>query len=311
MPENKLFPPEGLRPPTPCSLPLLQSAAADGSILEGCVDRCDGELALHLSLDGIRGYIPPSEVLSPWISGAQREISVLSRVGRRVCFTVQSVTADEKGAPLALLSRADAQERALDWFLTNLRPGSVITARITSLAPFGAFADIGCGVIAMLPLEHISVSRISHPSDRFSSGQKILAVIRAMDPERRRFTLTHRELLGTWMENASRFQVGDTVTGIVRSIREYGTFIELTPNLSGLADNREGICEGDAVSVRIRSIRPENMKVKLQLIDRLPPPENPAPLRYQITDGVLERWIYSPPGCVKTPVETDFTEARP
>ena len=100
MPENKLFPPEGLRPPTPCSLPLLQSAAADGSILEGCVDRCDGELALHLSLDGIRGYIPPSEVLSPWISGAQREISVLSRVGRRVCFTVQSVTADEKGAPL-------------------------------------------------------------------------------------------------------------------------------------------------------------------------------------------------------------------
>ena len=113
MPENKLFPPEGLRPPTPCSLPLLQSAAADGSILEGCVDRCDGELALHLSLDGIRGYIPPSEVLSPWISGAQREISVLSRVGRRVCFTVQSVTADEKGAPLALLSRADAQERAL------------------------------------------------------------------------------------------------------------------------------------------------------------------------------------------------------
>ena len=163
----------------------------------------------------------------------------------------------------------------------------------------------------MLPLEHISVSRISHPADRFSPGQKILAVIRAMDPERRRFTLTHRELLGTWMENASRFQVGDTVTGIVRSIREYGTFIELTPNLSGLADNREGICEGDAVSVRIRSIRPENMKVKLQLIDRLPPPENPAPLRYQITDGVLERWIYSPPGCVKTPVETDFTEARP
>ena len=311
MPENKLFPPEGLRPPTPCSLQLLQSAASDGSILEGTADHCDGELALHLSLDGIRGYIPPREVISPWVSGAQREISVLSRVGRRVCFTVQSVTADEKGAPLALLSRAKAQEQALAWFLSNLRPGSVITARITSLAPFGAFADMGCGVIAMLPLEHISVSRISHPADRFSPGQKILAVIRTIDPERRRFTLTHRELLGTWMDNASRFQVGDTVTGIVRSIREYGTFIELTPNLSGLADNREGICEGDAVSVRIRSIRPENMKVKLQLIDRLPPPENPAPLRYQITDGVLERWIYSPPGCVKTPVETDFTEARP
>lgn len=311
MPENKLFPPEGLCPPTPCTLQLLQSAAADGSILEGTVDRCDGELALHLSLDGIRGYIPPEEVISPWVSGARREISVLSRVGRRVCFLVRSVSADEKGAPLAILSRAGAQEQAIRWFLTHLRPGSVVTARVTSLAPFGAFADIGCGVIAMLPLEHISISRIAHPADRFSPGQKILAVIRAMDPERRRFTLTHRELLGTWMENASRFQAGDTVTGIVRSIREYGSFIELTPNLSGLADNREDLCVGDTVSVRIRSIRPENMKIKLQIIDRLPPPEAPAPLRYQITDGVLERWVYFPPGCEKPAVETDFTAALP
>ena len=64
---------------------------------------------------------------------------------------------------------------------------------------------------------------------------------------------------------------------------------------------------GDGVSVFIKSIRPERMKIKLQIIDRLPPAE-PAPPAYQITDGQLDRWVYSPPGCEKT-VETVFTAA--
>ena len=246
MPENKLFPPEGLRPPTPCSLPLLQSAAADGSILEGCVDRCDGELALHLSLDGIRGYIPPSEVLSPWISGAQRDIAVLSRVGKPACFLVTALRADEKGAPTALLSRRAVQERAMDFFLEHLRPGSVVTAVVTHLESFGAFLDIGCGIVAMLPIEHISVSRISHPKERFRPGQKILAAVRSIDREKRRITMTHKELLGTWMENASWFHPGETVRGEVRSVKEYGSFIELAPNLSGLADAREDLRPGES-----------------------------------------------------------------
>ena len=131
-------------------------------------------------------------------------------------------------------------------------------------------------------------------------------MVRAVDRERRRITLTHRELLGTWMENASRFQPGETVRGIVRSVQPYGSFVELTPNLSGLADNREDLAAGDAVSVFIRSIRPQRMKIKLQVLEKLPPAEGPTPLTYQITDGQLAQWVYSPPGCERT-VETVFT----
>lgn len=69
--------------------------------------------------------------------------------------------------------------------------------------------------------------------------------------------MTHKELLGTWMENASWFCPGETVRGTVRSVKEYGSFIELTPNLSGLADAREKLDPGDGVSVYIKSIRPE------------------------------------------------------
>ena len=216
MPENNLYLPEGLRPPTACSRSVLQDALEHGTILESTVQRCDVRHTLHLPLGSIQGQIPREEVLSPWISGADREIAILSRVGKPVCFTVTSLHADEKGASVALLSRRAVQEKALDFFLETLQPGMVLTARVTHLESFGAFLDIGCGIIAMMPIEHISVSRIAHPRDRFQVGQKILAAVWSIDREKRRFTMTHRELLGTWMENASWFHPGETVRGTVR-----------------------------------------------------------------------------------------------
>lgn len=311
MSKNDLFPPEGSTPPETPTLEQLRAAVTSGTVLEGLVQRCSPEHDLYLSLGSVTARIPRSEVCAPWISGADREISILSRVGKSVCFKVKSLSADAKGAPVALLSRRQAQEEAMDWFLENLQPGDVLRCRVTHLAPFGAFLDIGRGVIALLPLESISISRIPHPSARFQVGQKILAVVANIDPLRRRITLTHKELLGTWMENASRFQPGETVRGIVRTIQDYGCFIELAPNLSGLADPIEGLSSGDCVSVYIKSIRQKGMKVKLQIIQRLPPLTVPEAPVYQITDGRLHHWVYSPADCGKSPIETDFTGACP
>lgn len=311
MPENKFFLPEGLRPPSDCSLSALKAAAENGDILEAVASRCGTDHTLFFSLGGTEGQMLRANAVAPWISGASRDISVLSRVGKLTCFTVKSVSADAKGAPVALLSRRAAQEQAMDFFLEHLQPGAVLTCRVTRLESFGAFLDIGCGIVAMLPIEHISVSRISHPRERFREGQKILAAVYSIDRERRRITMTHRELLGTWMENASRFAPGETVRGIVRSVKDYGSFIELAPNLSGLADAREGLNVGDAVSVYIKSIRPDRMKVKLQIIEKLPPIDQPDPVHYQITDGILTHWVYSQPGCEKSIIETDFTVPVP
>ena len=310
MPENKFFLPEGLRPPSDCSLTNLKAAAEHGEILEAVACRCGTDHTLFFSLGAVEGRMPRQEAVAPWISGASRDISVLSRVGKSTCFTVKSVFSDAKGAPVALLSRREAQEKAMG-FLECLTPGAVLTCRVIRLERFGAFLDIGCGIVAMLPIEHISVSRISHPKERFREGQKILAAVYAIDREHRRISMTHRELLGNWLENASWFQPGETVSGVVRSVKEYGSFIELTPNLSGLADCREELSPGDPVSVYIKSIRPERMKIKLQLIEKLPGPAPLSPLRYQITDGCLDRWVYSPPNYEKAPVETVFTAPSP
>lgn len=310
MPENKLYPPEGLRPPSPLTLDHLRGALESGAVLEAPVQRCGVDHTLHLSLGGVQGRIAREDAVAPWISGAERDIAVLSRVGKPTCFTVAALEADEKGAPLARLSRRAAQEQAMDFFLKHLEPGSVLTGRVTRLESFGAFVDIGCGIVAMLPIEHISVSRIAHPKERFQPGQKILAAVWSIDHSAKRITLTHRELLGTWMENASRFRPGETVRGVVRTVKDYGSFIELAPNLSGLADAKERLAPGDGVSVYIKSIRPERMKIKLQVIEKLPPAP-PEPIRYQVTDGKLDRWAYSPPNYEKTPVETVFTPPAP
>lgn len=311
MPENRLFPPEGWRDAPVPSLPQLREAAKSGQILQGAVTRCDSSHTLTVPMGSVRGFIPREEVVAPWVSGAQRDISILSRVGKEVSFTVRSVGSDEKGAPIAMLSRREAQEKALAFFLDTLQPGMVLACRVTHLAPFGAFLDIGCGIIAMLPIELISVSRLSNSSERFREGQKILAVVKDFDREKRRITMSHRELLGTWLENASRFAVGDTVQGIVRSVKDYGSFIELAPNLSGLAENRIGLTPGDRVSVYIKTIRPERMKIKLQVIEKLPPLDSPPEFSYQITDGRLEHWVYSPPDYEKAAVETVFTASGP
>ena len=140
-----------------------------------------------------------------------------------------------------------------------------------------------------------SVSRITHCNQRFSPGQKIYAAILGVDREARRISLTHRELLGTWAENAAGFRAGQAVTGIVRSVQPYGAFIELTPNLSGLAEPEDGLEPGQLVSVYIRSILPEKQKIKLTVLEQLDPRNVPPQLlRYYRTVGRLDRWEYAP-----------------
>jgi len=286
--------PEGRGPrfPEGQSLEFLREAMERQTVWEGMAVRCDARRELTVRFGGYEGVIPRTEAVHPAISGAERDIAVLSRVGRPVCFTVRSLSVDGGGRPHVSLSRRAAQEQAIAWLLGNVQPGMVLPARVTHLAPFGAFVDLGCGVASLVPLENISVSRISHPSARFQPGQDILVAVTGVAASSGRFYLTHKELLGTWLENAAGFAPGDAVPGIVRSVREYGAFIELAPNLSGLTDWRGDLFPGDEVSVYIKSIRPDRRKIKLQVIEVLGPAPAPAPLHYFITDGSIDGWEY-------------------
>ena len=308
---TSVFLPEGYRLHTPenraacSSLEGLRAAQASGAILEGMARLCSEDHALEVEVGPFTGIMPREEAALGIAEGSTREIAILSRVGKPVCFTVEDIPCPE-GVPRPRLSRRAVQRRALDSMLSSLRSGQILPAVVTHLEPFGAFVDIGCGVCSMISIENISVSRIPHPAARFQVGDRIRAVVLDLDPALERIYLTHKELLGTWAENAAQFRPGMTVPGVVRGVKEYGVFVELAPNLSGLAEKRPDLEEGDRVSVYIKSILPDRMKIKLLAIDKLPPAP-PAPLHYYIDQGTLEKWRYAPPGCVRVSCETTFS----
>ena len=279
----------------------ILSAAASGEILAGRVALCDRERNLHIDLGCMRGIIPKNECAMGIEEGDCAESAILSRVGRVVRFQV--LEAETKGAPLAVLSRRRVQERCRREYVDRLALGDVIEAAVTRLESFGAFCDVGEGIPALLPIAFLSVSRIPHPAARLRVGQSIRAVVQARD-ERGRLTLSMKELLGTWLQNAALFSPGQTVPGVVRSVAPYGIFVELTPNLSGLCEKTDGVREGDGAAVFIKSLLPEKMKCKLLLVDTFPPPPPQEP-RYFFTGGHMDAFYYSPPGCEKR-VETVF-----
>ena len=303
--------PEGRRLSAPDNLAACASkggllAARDrGAILEGRVLLCDANHDLIVRLGPYTGRIPRDQAALGISEGTTREIAILSRVGKPVCFTVESVEGEEPDLRI-VLSRRRAQLQAQEALMERLRPGMVIPATVTHLEPFGAFVDIGCGLVSMIGIERISVSRIPHPGCCFTVGQEILTAVLDTEPELGRVKLTHRELLGTWQENATRLSPGMTVSGYVRGIKDYGAFIELFPNLSGLAEPRAALQEGDRVSVYLKAVLPERMKIKLLVIDRLPAEPAPPPLTYYITGGTLTRWRYAPECCAKSGMETVF-----
>ena len=81
------------------------------------------------------------------------------------------------------------------------------------------------------------------------------------------------------------------MTGIVRSVMDYGIFVELAPNLTGLAEPLEGFQAGDSVSVYLKSILPDRQKIKLAIIGTVAP-QPPAPLVYRATAGRVVDWNY-------------------
>ncbi len=269
----------------------LADACRDRQILEGRAVICDSSHNLVVDCGCMRGLIPREEGAIGMNDGSVRDIAVISRVNRPVCFLVTGFQKNEDGKTIALLSRRAAQELCMKEYVSTLVPGDIVNARITHLETFGAFADIGCGIVSLLPIDMISVSRIDHPRERFSVGMDITAVIKAIDNGR--ISLTHKELLGTWQENAKNFSVGETVVGVVRSVKDYGVFIELSPNLSGLAEYREDLRPGDRVSVYIKAIVPERQKVKLIVIRTLPQDVPLPPIHYYKTSGSIQGWHYA------------------
>lgn len=280
--------PEGVNAALPTADDLRRGMGT-GEIFQARCIKCDEFHNLHLELKEIQGIIPREEAALGIREGTAKEIAILSRVGKWVSF--QAIGFDSRGT--AILSRRAAQAEAKSYFLNALRPGDIIPAVVQNAAEFGVFCDIGCGCTALMRIERCCISRLTTTAEHFHTGQHIHAAVLAVEDASGLIHLTGRELLGTWEENAELFRPGQTVTGTVRSVMPYGVFIELTPNLSGLAEPSFPLAPGDPVSVYIRSIQYDKHKLKLSVLEKLAEPQ-PASLTYFVTGGHLDSWKYHP-----------------
>ena len=284
----------------------LEEAIKQGSILESMCYMCDSAMNLHLKLGTVEGIIPKNESALGAECGKVKDIALISKVGKPVQFMVRRI--ERSNAQVrAILSRKEVQQACKTEYADALRPGDILRAKVTHLERFGAFVDIGAGLNSLIPIDMLSVSRIEHPAHRVHEGEVIRCAVRSK--EEGKITLSLREMLGTWEENARLFEAGQTVKGIVRSVESYGVFIELAPNLAGLAEYNAFVQTGQAVSVYIKSIMPEKMKIKLNIIDTFEQAQEAAPLEYFYEGSHMEYWRYTPENCIKV-IETDFGASK-
>ena len=125
----------------------LRQALEKQIILEAPVAMSDHNLNLIINFcHGIKGVIPKNEVV---FSDKEpvKDIAVLTRVGKVVCFKVVELNKDSEGNVIAILSRRAAQRECMEKYISHLMPGDIIPAKVTHLESFGAFLDIGCGLL--------------------------------------------------------------------------------------------------------------------------------------------------------------------
>ncbi len=139
---------------------------------------------------------------------------------------------------------------------------------VKNIKPYGAFIEIAGGVVGLAHIEDLSIARIKTPSERLKIGQKVDVVVKSIDRRTGKVILSYKETLGSWEENAKMFTTGMKAKGIVRETEKNknGIFIELTPNLVGMAEYEEGLQYGQTVDVYIKKIDNERKKVKLLII---------------------------------------------
>ena len=151
----------------------------------------------------------------------------------------------------------------------NLKEGNVVKGKVTNIKPYGAFVQINTGEVGLLHIEDISIARMKTPEERLKVGQNIPIMIKKIDNNLNRITLTYKELLGTWEENVEGLKEGTVINAIARETEKNkkGIFVEIKPNLVGMAEYKEGIEYGQDIKVYRKKIIPEKKKIKLIIKD--------------------------------------------
>ena len=248
----------------------LEEALAQGELVTGHVaEKTKGGLVVDV---GVRGFVPASQAglafiedLGPYVgeTWAMRPLEV-DRSSRRVVLSRRLVLEEE---------RARAQAEAF----ARLKEGEVVEGRVTRLASFGAFIDLGGGVEGLLHVSEIAWERVKDPSERLKAGEDLKVQIIKIDPEARRISLSLKALHPhPWSGVAERFPEGLVIQGKVVRLAPFGAFVRLAEGIDGLvhvsqlADHRinrpeDVVSVGQEVTVKVIKVDEENRRLSLSI----------------------------------------------
>lgn len=273
-------------------------------ILEGTVEMFkNNKLIVAIDNSNIVGEIDISEFEDT--DKKTKTIAMMSMVGKKVQFVITN--ADNK---ILSLSRREAQKLCRQYIDESIHKGNIIDAVVLDVTTVEAYLDIGCGCKAIMYREDISINKLADAKAVLYKGQKIKAVVK--DKTNKGLIMSQKELLGTFEENVEYygFQNGDTIIGKIHKISRHGIYVTLGQNLIGLAECSdieviEGASVGDSVTVHIKSIIPQKVKVKLRILGKSDTEMKKQEPHYFIRSGSIKVWRYSPENALKT-VEIRF-----
>ena len=261
--ENQKFIPEGWQITNEnWDIATLNNAMQRGDILQGFVTNCDENYNLYLNFgDNIKGIIPKNEID---LSSNLKNSIYTNKKNTLVQFKVKEIVDNQN----VILSRKLVKQDALKWVKNELNTGDIVYGIVRNIRPYGAFIEIGGGVVGLLHIEDISVSRMKSPDERLTIGEKINVVVKEIEKETGKVVLSYKELLGDWDENVKELEEKSIVDGIIKEADKYknGIFVELKPNLVGMAEYKEGFEYGQRVKVLIRKIIKNKKKIKLVIV---------------------------------------------
>ena len=221
--------------------------------------------------EGVEGLIHVSEI--DWLEKNIKPSKYFS-IGDRIEALVLKVNKDDKRISLSI---RQLKPNPWDLIKGKYAVGQKIIGKVKNFTDFGAFISMDEGVDALLHVSDISwIKRIKHPSDVLEKGQDIEVQILSIEAEKERISVGLKQLTpDPWIDKIpGKYTLGDTVTGKVVSITDFGLFIELEDGVEGLIHiseiekNRDEKIEdlyklGDEITARIINVNPAERKIDL------------------------------------------------
>jgi small subunit ribosomal protein S1 len=243
-----------------------------------------------LSVDiGVRAFMPASR------SGTKDAAELEKLVGTEITCRITKLDVTDENVVVDRRVVLEEQARGLTEARRDaMKEGDTVTGTVRSLAPYGAFIDLG-GIDGLLHVSDIAHSRVTKPEDVLAVGQELQVRILKIDPETKKISLGLKQLQPEpWETAPARYQAGQRVTGTVSRLTDFGAFVEIEPGIEGLIHISEMawgkkvrhpsdlLKQGAQVDAVILSIKPEERRIALGLKQTLADPWIDAPSNFPV-----------------------------